>query len=247
MERAPARLVLLPHAGGSVAALPWRARLPRAVAEGVVDLELPGHGRRFGAPFAPSLRALAAALAADIRAAVGDVPVLFQGHSMGALLAYEIARERCAQGGAVAGLVLSGRAAPRWPAARDAPPRHLCADAVLVDELRRLGGTPAEVLAAPDLMDLVLPVVRDDFRLVETYRWEPGPRLRVPAVVLGGRDDPATSPAALAAWGEVITGPLRVEHWPGGHFFPYPEPQRLADLIGHYAVAAPLPAGAHAG
>ncbi|MFG1478720.1 alpha/beta fold hydrolase [Xanthobacter sp. V4C-4] len=233
----PPRLVLLPHAGGAAGALPWRALLPRDWAERVIDLELPGRGRRFGVPFAASLRSLAEELAASIHAVSGAEPVLLQGHSMGALIAYETARALLDRGVAVAGLVLSGRAAPHWPAVGAGRPRHLRSDAELVAELRRLGGTPAAVLAEPDLLELMLPVLRADFKLVETYRWVPGPALPLPAVVVGGVDDPATPPESLAAWGEALRGPVRVERWAGGHFFAHHAPRRYAELIQRHAEA----------
>lgn len=241
------RLVLLPHAGGSAMALPWRALLPPALAGRVVPLELPGRGRRFLEPAAPSLQLLAREVAATVRAAAGGEGVVLQGHSMGALLAYEAARELAAMGVAVRGLVLSGREAPHWLVRRSGPPRHLLTDAELVRELRRLGGTAADVLADPGLMELLLPVVRADFRLVETYRRAPGPPLAVPAVVLGGIDDPATSVAGLHAWDEVLSGPLAVERWPGGHFFLHDAPERFAALLGREAEAMAGRADALAG
>lgn len=220
-----------------MAALPWRARLPPALAAWVVGLELPGRGRRFGEPFAVSLPALARDLAATI-GAMGDEAVLLQGHSMGALLAYEVARVLVAQGRAVRGLLLSGRAAPHWPVEGPPLPRHLLSDAGLVQELKRLGGTPPEVLAEPDLLALLLPLLRADFHLVESYVWEPGPALPVAATVLGGADDRATPPEALAAWGEVLAGPVAVEVWPGGHFFLNEAPDRFTRRMSQWAAEA---------
>ncbi|MFS8036987.1 thioesterase II family protein [Xanthobacter sp. AM11] len=220
------RLVCLPHAGGASAAFrPWKAALAGVAT--VDSPELPGRGARFGAPFAASLSTLAEDLAAPLGQRVG--PLVLYGHSMGALLAFEVARALARQGVAVAGLVVSGRAAPQL-----APPpmaRHLLPDAELAAELERMGGTAAGVLAQPELRAVALQLVRADFRLVETYVYAPGPPLPVPAVILGGAQDPATSPQSLAAWAEVISGPVAVESWPGGHFFVRLHERRLLDLL----------------
>lgn len=227
--RRPVLLVSLPHAGGSVAGLPWRGHLPPALAGCMVPLELPGRGRRYGEAVPARLADLADDVAGQVRAATGDASLVLQGHSMGAILAYEVARRLLAGGIAIDGLILSGRVAPHWPHLR--PMRHVLGDADLLEEVRRLGGTPEAVLADRDLMDLLLPMVRADFRLVETYVPQPGPPLPLPACIVGGREDDTAPLAGLEAWRQVICGPVQVELWPGGHFFPLEAPARYAGLI----------------
>lgn len=226
------RLVCLPHAGGSAALYrPWKLKLSGVAT--VESPELPGRGTRFGAPFATALTALAADLGSAVANRIG--PLVLYGHSMGALLAYEMARDLVRHGVPVAGLVLAGRAAPhlsRPPAAR-----HLLPDAALAAELDRIGGTAAEVMAEPELRAIALAQVRADFRLVDTYVFQPAAPLPVPAVILGGADDPATSPATLHAWSELIAGPLSVEIWSGGHFFVRDHDARLVDLLGRALLA----------
>ncbi|MFG1345577.1 alpha/beta fold hydrolase [Xanthobacter autotrophicus DSM 431] len=220
------RLVCLPHAGGAAALYrPWKLKLSGIAT--VESPELPGRGTRFGAPHATSLTALASDLAVPLAHRIG--PLVLYGHSMGALLAYEMARDLMRHGVPVAGLVLAGRGAPHLAGPPQA--RHLLADADLAAELHRFGGTAAEVMALPELRALALAQVRADFRLVDTYVFQPGAPLPMPAVILGGADDPATSPATLAAWSELIGGPLSVEIWPGGHFFVRDHEARLIDLV----------------
>lgn len=220
------RLVCLPHAGASAALFrPWKVTLSGIAT--VDSPELPGRGTRYGAPFATDIAALADDLADTL--AQRTVPLVLYGHSMGALLAFEVARSLARQGVSVAGLVLSGRAAPHL----DGPPRarHTMTDAELVAELSAIGGTSKEVLAQPDLLAMTLPAVRADFRMVDTYAFKPGPALAVPAVILGGSEDAATPPETLHAWNALICGPLTVELWPGGHFFVRDQEVRLLALL----------------
>lgn len=220
------RLVCLPHAGGSAALYrPWKVALSGLAT--VESPELPGRGTRFGAPFASSLVDLAGDVANTVAHRVG--PLVLYGHSMGAVLAFETARALARHGISVAGLVLSGRAAPQLPF--PSLGRHLLGDAALAAELQRIGGTTQAVLAQPELMAAMLPVLRADFRLVDTYAFAAGPKLPVPAVILGGAEDPATPLPALHAWAEVVSGPLAVELWPGGHFFVRDQEARLMELL----------------
>ncbi|MEP9354716.1 alpha/beta fold hydrolase [Xanthobacter sp. KR7-65] len=220
------RLVCLPHAGGSAAIYrPWKAAL--AGVASVDSPELPGRGTRQSAPFPAGIVALAEDLAAPL--AERSVPLVLYGHSMGALLAFETARALARHGVTVAGLVLSGRAAPHLPF--PSLDRHQMSDAQLIAELRRIGGTSDAVLAQPDLLAVMLPALKADFRMVDTYAFAPGPKLDCPAVILGGADDLATPEPSLHAWRELVGGPLAVEIWPGGHFFVREEEARLLALL----------------
>ena len=220
------RLVCLPHAGGSaVLYRTWKAAL---LGLATVDSpELPGRGSRHGAPLPASLPALAEDIAAPL--AHRPVPVVLYGHSMGALLAFETARALARHGVTVAGLVLSGRAAPHLPIPR--LDRHLMSDAALIEELKRIGGTPDALFRRPEILAMTLPALKADFRMVDTYAFTPGPALACPAVILGGADDPATPEPSLHAWRELIAGPVAVDIWPGGHFFVREDEERLLTLL----------------
>jgi medium-chain acyl-[acyl-carrier-protein] hydrolase len=96
---------------------------------------------------------------------------------------------------------------------------HTLPEPEFLEALRRLNGTPPEVLESRELLDLVLPMLRADFGLVAEYRPEPR-LLTCPVVVLGGESDIETTPEGLAAWSACTTAPTRVAMLPGGHFFP---------------------------
>ena len=77
----------------------------------------------------------------------------------------------------------------------------------------------ADVLRDPELLELVLPALRADYRLVEEYQYTPGPRLGCPLMVLAGREDSATTRHGLESWAEQTTAPLQIRYFEGGHFF----------------------------
>lgn len=164
-----------------------------------------------------SLPAVVAAVARVI-ALQGAVPYACFGHSLGALLAFEVARYKQQHGLAPARqLFVSGSAAP---AARTGLAKlHLLPDAELIDALRSYNGTPAELLANRELMSLVLPTVRADFSLVENYAYRPSLRLPSPLTVLAGRGDEHVEPHLLESWRKETAGECRIEWFDGDHFF----------------------------
>ncbi len=147
-----------------------------------------------------------------------DRPFAFFGHSLGALIGYEVARYlRREAGREPALLIAAGRRAPQIPS-DDAPIYALPHDA-FVAELRRLNGTPDEVLLNQELMEMLLPTLRADFELCDTYRFETGEPLTAPVTVYGGADDEDEPREKLEAWQSVTSGPFRLRMFPGGHFF----------------------------
>ncbi|MER5843605.1 MULTISPECIES: thioesterase II family protein [Streptomyces] len=237
---APATMLFcLPHAGAGASAYRRWPALVGAAAE-VVPVQLPGRENRFGEPPATRADEVVDELADRMleRAAHHPRMVLF-GHSMGALLGYELAHALTARGRAPDHLFASAHRAPSLPRGRDDV--HRLPREELVAHLMRMEGTQPEVLAHPDLLDLLLPVVRADYALCETYRFTPRPPLSVPITVLGGSGDPGVRPEHLTAWEELTTGPFRSHLLPGGHFYLH---DRLADIVsvltaGPGALAAP--------
>ncbi len=205
----------------------WRRSLPAWVQ--VRPVELPGRGARMGQALHTDMQVLARQLAQEQRLAASAPYALF-GHSLGALLAFELAHELLALGcRPPLALFACGTAAPtrredydgkRW--------REPKSDVELIDELRELQGTPEQVLANHELMSLTLPILRADFLLCGTYAYRQRHALHCPVHVLGGADDRA-SDEQLRAWRHETQGPFSLRMFPGGHFFIHDqEPDVLA-------------------
>ncbi len=181
-------------------------------------VQLPGReGRLRDAPYR-RLSLLVEALV-DLVVARADVPLVLFGHSMGAVIAFELAQAlRRTAGLSPAHLFVSGRRAPQE--AEPDPPVHTLPDGAFVAEIRRrYDGIPDAILQDRDLMQLFLPTLRADLELIETYAYRPGPPLDCPLSVFGGQQDPRTSVASLDAWRSQTRGPFTLRMFPGGHFF----------------------------
>jgi medium-chain acyl-[acyl-carrier-protein] hydrolase len=219
----------LPYAGGSSAVYrQWPDLLPDDVE--LLAVQLPGRGGRFREELATDLVALVRNLAEDV-VSFTDKPYVVFGHSMGALLAFELCRRLRSLGAAPPlGLVVAGSLGPRRRAAARTT-THTLPDDELIALLRRWRASPPEVLANAEYMRLALPMLRSDFRICETYRYEDEPPLEVPLIVLGGTDDRLAVPVHLDEWRLETTGPVTVELVAGGHFFVTSARQAVIDLI----------------
>jgi medium-chain acyl-[acyl-carrier-protein] hydrolase len=206
------QLVCLPYAGGSAAEFwSWPTLLPEGVE--VLAVQLPGRANRLAEPPFSRMGPLVDALVDAVRPQLHGAFALF-GHSMGALIAYELARRLRP---APVRLYLSGHRAPQLPP-RDRPV-HALRDDQVIDELRRLNGTPDELLGERELRELVLPAVHADFAVAETYEHAAGPRLGVPIIALGGSEDHLVPLKDLEAWAELTDSWCRVQLVPGDHFY----------------------------
>jgi medium-chain acyl-[acyl-carrier-protein] hydrolase len=222
------RLVCLPFAGGGAGAFrTWADALPLTVE--VCAVQPPGRETRFREPPYARLAPLVAALA-DVLPPLFDVPVVLYGHSLGALAAFELARELRRRGGPVpAQLIVSGRVAP------DVPPRprplHTLPGAEFRAELRRLNGTPAAVLDNDELMAAFLPVLRADFAAHETYEYREEPPLDCPILAVTGAADTLAPPDQLDGWRRHTRAAFEARVLPGDHFFLQTQRAALLQLL----------------
>ena len=236
------RLFAFPYAGrGASLFFPWRTALPDWIE--IVAVQLPGREGRIGEPALARLDAVVAALVPEIVPLL-DRPYAFFGHSMGALLSYELARAlRGRQAPAPVALALSGRRAPTIP--NPDPPLHGLTDAAFIETMRsRYDGIPQIVLEQPDLMRLLLPTLRRDIEAIETHEFRPEPPLDMPFLLYGGTDDRQAPRESLAAWRALTTGEAPLRQFPGGHFYlQAQQAELLRDLTARLGGYCGLPAG----
>lgn len=210
------RLFCLPYAGGGASAFRrWSEQLPYEVE--ICPVYLPGREHRLREPAFTRLTMLVEALAQGLRPVL-DVPFALFGHSMGALISFELTRylRRNALPMPVQ-LFVSAHRGPHLPMRR--APAHNLPDDELIDLLRQFGGTPQAVLQHTELMKIVLPVLRADFELCETYSYQPEASLACPISVFGGEQDTQVNVQELQAWQQQTCHNLTLHIFPGDHFF----------------------------
>lgn len=218
------RLFCFPFAGGSAAL--FRDWQPLLEGIEVCPIQLPGRGRRIGETCATELRVLAAAVADAIQPACAEPFALF-GHSMGGLIGYEVARlleQRHRQ--VAAHLIVASVPAPHLVTYEaqtyDVPYGEF------IEHLRGLDGTPKELLESKAGRELFLPIIRADFRLVQTYHHVPGPRLSCPIVAIVGHTDPSVSAGQVAGWNRWTSNTFTSMVVNGDHFL---LPRRTHDCL----------------
>jgi medium-chain acyl-[acyl-carrier-protein] hydrolase len=165
-------------------------------------------------------------------------PYVFFGHSMGALLAFEMVRRLKKRGMAQPRmLILAGAQAPHM---RVVEPTYSLPSAEFTDELRKINGTPSELLDNSEAMQLIMPILRADFRVAQTYQFQPGPRLQCPISVIGGRDDDDITVEQLEGWKDHTVGTFQCTVVDGSHFF-VNEPSAQIDKVLGQMLAILLP------
>ncbi|OLR94826.1 thioesterase II family protein [Actinokineospora bangkokensis] len=226
-EDAPVLLYCVAHAGGGGGFFrPWARALAPGV--GVRAVVLPGRESRLREPAATSMAEVVAPLAAAVEADA-DRPYALFGHSMGAAVAYEVARVLNTGPRPPLRLLVSGRRPPHLPARF--PPLHRLGPEEFLDAVVAMGGTPRELVEQPDLVRVFLPGLRADFTLNETYRELPGAVLDCPVSALTGVDDPQVDAVEIRRWADVTTGALTVHSFPGGHFYHAGPPDAVAVVV----------------
>ena len=214
--RARLRMFCFPYAGGGASAYRgWGASLPQEIE--VCPVQLPGReGRLREPPFTRSGEMITAI--ADALTPWLDLPFVFFGHSMGGMIGFELTRELRRRGRTLPlHLFVSGRRAPQLPA-RDEP-IHDLPEPEFIERLRELDGTPEEVLQHAELMKLLIPLLRADFAVNETYEYTEEPPFDVGISAFGGLADVDVSRDDVEAWSVQTRGRFRMRMMPGGHFF----------------------------
>ncbi|HEX8185986.1 MAG TPA: thioesterase II family protein [Blastocatellia bacterium] len=214
--RARLRLFCLPYAGGGTSIFyTWPDSLPPSIE--VRPVQLPGRGSRLNErPFTemgPLVRSLARAMLPYV-----DKPFAFFGHSMGALVSFELARQLCREYGlSPSHLFVSGCVAPQLTGSGKRT--YALLDPEFVEELRHLNGTPRELLANEEFMSMMLPVLRADFMVCETYKYVNDIALDCPVTAYGGLQDYSVRCEDLEAWRCQSTGSFSMHMFRGDHFF----------------------------
>ena len=231
------RLFCLPFAGGGASAYRlWPTALPSSIE--LCAVQLPGREDRYREPAFTSLVGLSRALSREMIPFL-DKPFAFFGHSMGALVAFEVARAlRHSSAPAPLAMFLAAYPAPHLPLAR-APIHHL-ADANFIEEMRRMQGTPDAVLDNAELMAFLLPILRADFQACDTYRCPVEPPLECPFFIYGGSDDREVDSQALERWREQTAAAFTRRVFPGTHFFVQSHRDLLLDDIARQLAALPV-------
>jgi medium-chain acyl-[acyl-carrier-protein] hydrolase len=228
VTNARVRLFCLPYAGGGAAVYrPWVKVVPAEVQ--ICAVQLPGRESRLMEPPFTRMDALIPALVAAIREHL-DRPFAIFGHSMGALVGFELTRAlRRANLSMPAHLFLSAHRAPHLPDRR--PHIHQLNEADFRQALRELEGTPEEVLENRELMDLIEPTLRADFELCEVYQPAREAPLDVPMTIFGGIADPNVDEAELDAWREYTRAPVRVQMFRGNHLFLHQSQREVTEEV----------------
>ncbi|MFC3386250.1 thioesterase II family protein, partial [Couchioplanes azureus] len=221
---APTRVVCFPHAGGAAGFFFPTSRALSDTAE-VLTVQYPGRQDRRAEPYAGSIAELTEGVAREL-AMLPDLPLVLFGHSMGALVAYELAARLHRDGGPpVTNLVTSGCRAPsRWRPER----LHLLDDDQVLAELSALSGTHSRILGDAAMMRLALPPLRADFTAMAAYHRQAATRVPYPITALVGGSDPKVAVGDAAAWRNHTTGGFELHVLPGGHFY---LESRMADVV----------------
>ncbi len=212
-SNATSRLFIFPYAGGAPSSFnKWAAEFPKDIEVSIAHY--PGRGSRFNEPPIKELSVLVEEITNAIQSVL-DKPFFFFGHSLGAVLAFEIARRLNPQPQI---LFVSACGAPHVP--NPNRPIHALSDSEFIKSLQELNGLPAEVASNAELMELLLPALRADFEAIENYQYTSNEcQLECPIVAFGGSDDSHVDRPRLESWDRHTNGSFKTQIFPGDHFF----------------------------
>ena len=233
--QASLRLFCFPYAGGSSLIFrTWASSLPKSIE--ICPVELPGRLTQMKSPPFTRMEPLVKAIA-PILLPYLDKPFAFFGHSMGGLLSFELAQNlRKEHGQKPVHLFVSASRAPQIPSPK--PPIHALPETEFKQELRRLNGTPASVLENTELMQLLAPILRADFAVLETYIYAQEPPLECPISAFGGLEDQEVSLQELEGWRSQTKNSFELQMFPGNHFFIHSVQSLLLENLAKYLKAS---------
>jgi medium-chain acyl-[acyl-carrier-protein] hydrolase len=221
------RLFCFPYAGGSASVFRnWFNFFPSEI--DICPIQYPGREQRMNESQFTSLPPLVDTLAEALLPEL-DIPFAFFGHSLGALISFELARLLQKKGITPINLFLSSYRAPTIQD-KEAP-SYLLPDCEFVEKLYKNNGTPASVLENRELMNLLLPTIRGDFSISETYVYLPSVPLNCPISAFGGIEDPDVKYDDLKLWQEQTINSFSVCMFPGDHFYIRNNPGSIINLI----------------
>ncbi len=217
------RIVCLPYAGGNGTIYEsWTRWLPSEVE--LWAPSLPARGQRMLEPPVEDMELLVGTLAEELCA--DERPISLFGHSFGALVAFELSHRLQQRSLPVHCLVASGMSAPQALPTRAAP-----TDAEILANLRSHGVAPAEFMQQPDLLELVMPGLRADYRMAMGYQYRARTKLSAQVFALGGTDDTEVPAEGLAAWTEQSQGDCLTRMWQGGHMYLLSHAEEVAGFV----------------
>jgi medium-chain acyl-[acyl-carrier-protein] hydrolase len=222
------RLFCFPYAGGNSAVYRGWSDIISPTIE-ICGVQIPGRGTRIHEKPYTDLRLLVSAVSSALQPCL-DKPFALFGHSMGASLAFEFANllERNYRMEPVH-LFVSGCRAPRVPG--HSPITYNLPEEEFLEHLRRLNGTPREVFEHAELMQLMVPLLRADFQLIQTYKYHETPPLDCPITAFGGIEDEEVTPKQVEPWREHTTRRFELHTLPGDHFFIHSKQQMLLRVL----------------
>jgi surfactin synthase thioesterase subunit len=231
--QAASRILCLPHAGGGASSFhAFASLLPDSIE--TLAVQLPGRETRIAEPAFHDMRQLIDAVLEGIQNALVP-PYAFFGHSMGALVAFELGRELRRNGLPLpTSIIVSGRRAPTVP--NTEAPLHVLSDRDFIAALVRCyDAIPAVIRNEPELMALFVPILKADFATFETHVHQDEPPLECAVAMYGGRSDPQT--AQMTGWADLFSGAARTRLFHGGHFYLAERRKAVAKAIAEDAFA----------
>ena len=222
------RLICFPYAGGGINVYKrWPPFFSKDIE--VHAVHLPGRESRYKEGFAKTMNEVAKSVASEL-AQYRKQPLAFFGHSMGAIVAYEVARTlKKKYDWELEALIVSGRRPPHIYTGGDL---HKQPDQVFISEICRYNGTPPEVFADTELRQLFLPILRSDYTILENYEYMPSDVLSCPIAACAGEKDAKFAPAEeLEAWKDLSSGPFTFHVFEGDHFYLNESVEQLTDFV----------------